>query len=56
MASQGTKRSYEQMETGGERQDATEIRASVGRMKEQLLWQHSAGTMKDGHPTCEQKL
>ncbi|QNS18047.1 nucleocapsid protein [Influenza A virus] len=32
MASQGTKRSYEQMETGGERQDATEIRASVGRM------------------------
>ncbi|QSF77249.1 nucleocapsid protein [Influenza A virus] len=32
MASQGTKRSYEQMETGGERQNATEIRASVGRM------------------------
>ncbi|AGC74239.1 nucleocapsid protein [Influenza A virus (A/chicken/Shanghai/C3/2012(H9N2))] len=32
MASQGTKRSYEQMETGGERQNATRIRASVGRM------------------------
>nr|B4URE0.1 RecName: Full=Nucleoprotein; AltName: Full=Nucleocapsid protein; Short=Protein N [Influenza A virus (A/Nymc X-163(Nymc X-157-St. Petersburg/8/2006)(H1N1))]ACI26443.1 nucleocapsid protein [Influenza A virus (A/Nymc X-163B(Nymc X-157-St. Petersburg/8/2006)(H1N1))]ACL12155.1 nucleocapsid protein [Influenza A virus (A/Nymc X-163A(Nymc X-157-St. Petersburg/8/2006)(H1N1))]AEG21044.1 nucleocapsid protein [Influenza A virus (A/swine/Wuhan/10/2010(H1N1))]AFM71883.1 nucleocapsid protein [Influenza A v len=32
MASQGTKRSYEQMETDGERQNATEIRASVGKM------------------------
>ncbi|QEM33699.1 nucleocapsid protein [Influenza A virus] len=32
MVLQGTKRSYEQMETGGERQNATEIRASVGRM------------------------
>nr|QUO98196.1 nucleocapsid protein [Influenza A virus] len=32
MASQGTKRSYEQMETGSEKQNATEIRASVGRM------------------------
>ncbi|AGY79681.1 nucleocapsid protein, partial [Influenza A virus (A/northern pintail/California/1865/2009(H9N2))] len=32
MASQGTKRSHEQMETGGDRQNANEIRASVGRM------------------------
>ncbi|QHF55752.1 nucleocapsid protein, partial [Influenza A virus] len=34
MLSIGTKRSYEQMETGGERQNTTEIRASVGRMVE----------------------
>ncbi|WRK34331.1 nucleocapsid protein [Influenza A virus] len=32
MASPGTKRSYEQMETGGKPQSATEIRVSVGKM------------------------